>query len=151
MIKPVLLALVAFLPLSVWSDHAVAHPVAPDAEEAPQVKKEVLVQSGKSWDGTPLPDYPEGKPLISIVRFVIPPKARLPWHEHTVINAGVLVRGELTVVTDDGSEINLKAGDGRIEVVDTWHFGRNDGDSPAEIVVVYAGVAGEPLAVLKED
>tara|TARA_R100000027_G_scaffold2734_9_gene2736 strand:- start:41643 stop:42098 length:456 start_codon:yes stop_codon:yes gene_type:complete len=151
MIKPILFALFVSLPLPVWSAPAAAPPPSPVSDTEPQVEKEVLVQSGKSWDGTPLPDYPEGKPLISIVRFVIPPHAKLPWHEHPVINAGVLVRGELTVVTEEGAEINLSAGDGLIEVVNTWHYGRNDGDSPAEIVVVYAGVVGEPLAVLKED
>jgi hypothetical protein len=36
-----------------------------------------------------------------------------------------------------------------IEVVGTWHYGRNDGDVPAEIIVVYAGTADSEITVKK--
>jgi len=127
-------------------------PLFSQAEEAatPKIQKEILVQSDSSWDGAKLPAYPDEAPFISVVKFTIPPKARLPWHEHPMINAGVLIKGNLTVVAEDGSEKQLEAGDGLIELVNTWHYGRNDGDEPAEIIVVYAGVKGQPLAILKD-
>lgn len=133
--------IVTFLPLALWATTATVAPI----------EKELLVQSEKSWDGSYLPKYPEGQPQISVVRFIIPPQAQLPWHKHPLINAGVLVKGELTVVAEGGLEKQLQEGDALIELVNTWHYGRNDGDEPAEIVVVYVGVEGDELAVLKED
>jgi quercetin dioxygenase-like cupin family protein len=67
-----------------------------------------------------------------------------------VINAGVLLKGEMTVVTKDGEEYTFSAGDSIVEVVDTWHYGRNDSDQPAELVMFYIGTKGEPLTI-KED
>ena len=115
------------------------------------VTKEVLAQTDSSWDGNRLPAYPEEPPFISVVKFTIPPESRLPWHEHPMINVGYLISGELTVVKEDGSEIELQAGDALVEVVDAWHFGRNDGNVPTEIVVVYAGVEGQPLAIVRPE
>jgi quercetin dioxygenase-like cupin family protein len=66
-------------------------------------------------------------------------------HQHPVINAGVLLQGELTVETNEGKTLHLKAGDPIVEVVNTWHYGINEGDEPAEIIVFYAGVQGKPI------
>jgi len=115
------------------------------------VSVEVLVQSDKSWNGDKLPAYPEGEPMVSVVKVTIPPHSKLKWHTHPCINAGYLISGEVTVTTDDGVERIVKAGEGLIELVDKLHYGRNDGDVPAEIIVVYAGVKDQPLAVIKED
>lgn len=109
----------------------------------------VLAKSSTSWDGAALPAYPTGTPEISVLRITIPAGAKLPMHKHPVINAGVLLSGELTVVTEDGKTLLLKAGDAIVEVVNTWHYGQNTGTGPAEIVVVYAGTPGTPITVLK--
>jgi quercetin dioxygenase-like cupin family protein len=106
-----------------------------------------LAKTSSSWDGKALPDYPEGKPEVTILRITIPPKARLPVHKHPVINAGVMLKGELTVVTENKKTLHLKAGDSIVEVVNTWHYGINEGDEPAEIIVFYAGVHGAPITI----
>ena len=113
------------------------------------VKVAVLSKSGSSWDGSALPDYPKGSPAITILRIQIPPGSLLPVHKHPVINAGVLLSGELTVVTEDGRKLHLKAGEAIVEVVNTWHYGRNEGDAPAEIIVFYAGTKDGPITVQK--
>ncbi|MEG6506077.1 cupin domain-containing protein [Nitratidesulfovibrio sp. 1201_IL3209] len=121
------------------------------AQADPQAVRTVqLVQSERSWDGAMLPAYPQGQPQVTILRITIPAGARLPLHRHPVINAGVLVRGQLVVVTEDGGELRLAAGDPIVEVVDTPHQGFNPGSEPAEIIVFYAGQAGAPLAVKQE-
>jgi len=107
----------------------------------------VLAKSGLSWDGKILPNYGNGKPEITILRIKIPAGAVLPLHKHPVINAGVLVRGELTVVTEDGKRLHLNAGDALVEVVNTAHYGNNEGNKPAEIMVFYAGTMDTPIAV----
>jgi quercetin dioxygenase-like cupin family protein len=117
------------------------------AGEANGVKAAVLAKTSLSWDGSPLPDYPKGTPEVTILRITIPPGVQLPLHEHPVINAGVLLSGELTVVTEDNSTLHLKAGDSIVEVVNKWHYGKNEGDQPAEILVFYAGVRGEPITI----
>ncbi len=121
--------------------------IAASADDAPGVGVETLVKSTASWDGTALPDYPGGRPEITVLRIRIPAGAKLDMHRHPVINAGVLLAGELTVVTKDYKKLRLKAGDALIEVVDTWHYGKNEGIRPAEIIVFYAGVEGEPITV----
>ena len=118
-----------------------------EGSEQQSIAVKELVKSNLSWDGNPLPAYPPGPPEISILRISIPPGAQLPVHRHPVINAGVLVSGELTVVTKDDKTLHLKAGDPIVEVVDTWHYGRNDGAQPADIIVFYAGSPGTPLSV----
>ena len=120
-------------------------------EPATAVTSELLAETGRMWDGTDLPAYPTGRPKISIVKFTIPPKAELPWHKHPSINAGYLIKGELTVRMEDGKELKLKAGDAIVELVDKWHAGRNEGTEPVEIVVFYAGTPGVPLAVKKQE
>lgn len=109
---------------------------------------DVLAKTGSSWDGTPLPDYPKGAPEITILRIKIPPGARLPMHKHPVINAGVLLSGNLTVVTEDNKILHLKTGDSIVEVVNKWHYGENEGNKTAEIIVFYAGIEGVPVTIL---
>ena len=119
------------------------------AQEVSTVKVDVLAKTGSSWDGRDLPNYAKGKPEITILRIKIPPKVQLPLHEHPVINAGVLLKGELTVVTKDKEILHLKAGDSIVEVVDKWHYGKNEGNEPAEIIVFYAGVQDTPITIKK--
>ncbi len=119
------------------------------AQEANTVEVDVLTKTSASWDGRSLPNYSKGKPEITILRIKIPPKVQLPLHEHPVINAGVLLKGELTVVTKDKEILHLKAGDSIVEVVGTWHYGKNEGNEPAEIIVFYAGVQDTPITIKK--
>lgn len=117
------------------------------AVDALGVQVETLAKSATSWDGASLPAYPPGRPEVTILRIRIPPGTQLPLHKHPVINAGVLTKGELTVLAETGQTLHLKAGDALVELVDTWHYGRNDGDMPAEIVVFYAGSENTPITV----
>ena len=117
--------------------------------EPQQVEVEVLAQTTMSWDGTELPRYPRAQPEITILDIVIPPHTQLPLHKHPVINAGVLLRGSLTVVADRGRMLHLEAGDSIVELVNQWHYGRNDGDEPAEIIVFYAGIPGKPITITR--
>ena len=119
------------------------------AQDVNTVKVDVLVKTSSSWDGRDLPNYAKGKPEITILRIKIPPKVQLPLHEHPVINAGVLLKGELTVVTKDKETLHLKAGDSIVEVVDKWHYGKNEGNETAEIIVFYAGVQDTPITIKK--
>ncbi len=117
------------------------------AQDVNTVKVDVLAKTSSSWDGRALPDYTKGKPEVTILRITIPPKIQLSLHKHPVINAGVLLKGELTVVTEDKKILHLKAGDSIVEVVNKWHYGKNEGNKPAEIIVFYAGLQGKPITI----
>ncbi len=123
-----------------------------NSEEANQTSPVVkeLIRTAQSWDGKWLPAYPQGKPEITILRISIPAGAQLKTHSHPVINAVVLISGQLTVVTKDGKTLHLKAGDPFVEVINTLHYGINPGTIPAELVVFYAGVTNTPITVAEQ-
>lgn len=112
---------------------------------------EVITKSDNSWDGTPLLAYPKGQPEITILKITIQPGAALPTHEHPYINAGILTKGELTVVRkDNGKILHLKTGDSITELVNIWHYGKNEGKEPAEIIVFYAGIKAKPVTIVEK-
>lgn len=113
------------------------------------IQMEVLLRSSQTWDGAALPAYPDAPPEISIVKLTVPPGTELPIHRHPFINGGVLLSGMLTVRTEDGQETHLNAGDALLEVVDTWHAGRNHGAVPTIALVFYVGTPHTPLTILK--
>lgn len=115
-----------------------------------KIEVTTLVKSTKSWNDASLPKYPEGNPEVTILKIVIPPKTKLSWHKHPVINAGVLLKGELTVISETNDTLHLKAGEPIIEIVNAWHYGENEGNEPAEIIVFYAGVENAPITILKD-
>lgn len=104
-----------------------------------------IVEASESWDGAPLPAYPADAPRITILRGVFPPGERLSMHSHPVINAGMVLRGELTVVAADGAERTFRAGEGIVELVGKAHYGENRGTEPVELVMFYAGARNLPL------
>ena len=119
------------------------------AGDATGVTTEVLAKTGISWDGSPLPAYPDKSPEITILRITVPVGISLQLHRHSVINAGLLLSGELTVITEDDKMLHLNAGDPIVEVVNKWHYGKNTGKVPAVILVFYAGVIDMPITIKK--
>lgn len=105
-----------------------------------------LAETSRSWNGLPLPAYPAGAPRVTILRVTIPPQAKLEMHRHAVVNAGVVLRGELTVVAADGRTHTFAAGEAVVEMVNAAHYGENRGDEEVELVMFYAGAEGVPLS-----
>ena len=109
-----------------------------------------LAKTSKSWNGKLLPMYPLEQPEVTMIKVTIPGKTKLDWHKHPNINAGVLLKGELTVISEHNDTLRLKAGDPIVELVDTWHYGANEKNNPAEIIVFYAGTKDSPLSIKKD-
>lgn len=57
----------------------------------------------------------------------------------------MILRGELTVVSDNGTERTFHAGEGVVELVGTVHYGENRSDGETEMVIFYAGAEVAPL------
>ena len=111
---------------------------------------EVLLKTTQSWDGTALPDFPQGNPEITISKITLPPGFQLPVHEHPNPLGGYILSGELTVIREDGQKHTFKEGEALVEVVNTWHFGKNEGDEPLVLIAFYIGQSNVPLSTLKE-
>lgn len=67
-------------------------------------------------------------------------------HRHAVVNAGMVLRGELTVVAADGRTRTFAAGEAVVEMVNAAHYGENRWNEEVELVMFYAGAEGVPLS-----
>lgn len=116
------------------------------ANEGGEETVEIILQTGSSWNGSVLPEYPEGAPEMTLLRIVIPPGAIIDTHKHPMINVAYVVSGQLTIEASDGREQIVNAGEAVAELVEQWHGGRNDGDEKVVLLVFYAGVEGMALS-----
>ena len=119
----------------------------PICEMLKQVETTELVRTSQSWDGAELPDYPKGHPELVAMKYVFPAGKNLGWHHHDVMNCGVLVQGELTIVAQDGTEKVVHEGGAVVEMVGTIHHGENRGTKPAILYMFYLSQKGQPLSV----
>ena len=111
------------------------------------VKSEELIRTSQSWDGVELPDYLQGRPELVAVKYEFPAGQKLGWHHHPVMNYGVLVQGELTIIGQDGKEKVVHEGEAVVEMVNTIHHGENRGTKPVILYMFYLSKKGEQLAV----
>ena len=116
-------------------------------DPAKKVESIELLRTDKSWNGEALPDYPQGKPELVAVKYIIPPGEKLGWHHHVAMNHGVLVQGELTINGIDGKTTTLQAGDVVVEMVGSIHHGENRGTEPVVLYMFYISQEGMPLSV----
>ena len=119
----------------------------PICEMLKQVETVELFRTSQSWDGAELPDYPQGRPELVAVKYVIPQGSKLGWHHHDAMNHGVLVQGELTIVAVDGTEKVVHEGEAIVEMVGTVHHGENRGLKPVVLYMFYLSQKGLPLSV----
>ena len=114
---------------------------------AQKVTSEELIRTSQSWDGVDLPDYLQGRPELVAVKYVFPAGQKLGWHHHPVMNYGVLMQGELTIIGQDGKEKVVHEGEAVVEMVNTIHHGENRGTKPVILYMFYLSQDGMPLAV----
>ena len=112
-----------------------------------QVESKELIRTSQSWDGVELPDYFKGRPELVAVKYVFPAGQKLGWHHHPVMNYGILVQGELTIIGQDGKEKVVHEGEPVVEMVNTIHHGENRGSKPVILYMFYLSQKGLPLAV----
>ena len=137
---------------SVFTSCKQAKPQEANAEqtvstEVQKVTTEELIRTSQSWDGVELPDYFQGRPELVAVKYVFPAGQKLGWHHHPVINYGVLVQGELTIIGQDGKEKVVHEGEAVVEMVNTIHHGENRGTKPVILYMFYLSQKDLPLAV----
>ena len=106
-----------------------------------------LIRTSQSWDGAALPDYLQGRPEVVAIKYEIPAGRKLGWHHHPVMNHGVLVQGELTIISQDGKEKTVHEGEVVVEMVGTIHHGENRGTKTVILYMFYLSQPGLPLSV----
>ena len=85
------------------------------------------------------------------VKYVFPAGKKLGWHHHPVMNYGVLVQGELTIIGQDGKEKVVHEGEPVVEMVNTIHHGENRGKKDVILYMFYLSQKDLPLAVQHPD
>ena len=111
------------------------------------VQSNELIRTSQSWDGVELPDYLQGRPELVAVKSEFPAGQKLGWHHHPVMNYGILVQGELTIIGLDGKEKTVHEGEAVVEMVNTIHHGENRGTKPVILYMFYLSQKDLPLAV----
>jgi quercetin dioxygenase-like cupin family protein len=111
------------------------------------VKTTELIRTTKSRDGRKLPDYLQGRPELVTIKYEIPTGQKLAWHSHPVMNHGLLMQGELTIVSLDGTEKTVHEGEAVVEMAGTIHHGENRGTKPVILYMFYLSQEDLPLSV----
>lgn len=111
--------------------------------------KEVLLKTTCTWDKAEYKKVKITKPEVTVLRIIINVNEELPMHKHDLINIAYVKKGTLTVITDDKKEITLHEGEVLPELIGKYHYGKNRGNEPVELIVFYLGKKGTPLSVNK--
>ena len=111
------------------------------------IKSTELIRTSQSWDGAILPDFPQGKPELRVIRLDFPVGTKTGWHHHTVVNYGIVQQGELTIVCQDGSEKTFREGEPLVEVIGTIHRGENRGSNPVILNMFYFSSPGQEITI----
>lgn len=112
-------------------------------------EKEVLLKTTKTWDNAKYKKLKIRKPEVTVLKIIINVNEELPMHKHDLVNIAYVKKGTLTVITDDDKQITLQQGEVLPELVGKYHYGKNTGNEPVELIVFYVGEKGTPLSVNK--
>ena len=84
---------------------------------------------------------------VTALRVGIGPGGETGRHMHLYPAFVYVLEGAVEVEIEGGGSHSYKAGDSFVEAINAWHNGRNRGSTPAELLVVFAGVRGKPNLV----
>ena len=110
---------------------------------------ETVIQTSVYWNQKPIKPIHIDQPQVTVLKITVPAGEKLAMHKHPMLNVGYMVKGELTVYSEQGEKLVLKAGDPIVELVDIWHYGENTGSEDVVIVVTYVGNKEENLSIKK--
>ena len=70
-------------------------------------------------------------------------------HKHPYPRYGYVLSGTLEVTVSGGKTYRYKAGDFMAEVVNTWHTGKNVGDTTVRLLVIDQVVPGHSNTIVR--
>ena len=112
-------------------------------------QKEVLLKTTTTWDNVQYQKLKIKHPEVTVLKIHIDVGEQLAMHKHDLVNIAYVNKGTLTVITDKNEQITLTEGEALPELVGKYHYGKNTGDVPVELIVFYIGEEGTPLSVNK--
>jgi quercetin dioxygenase-like cupin family protein len=145
---PLGLVACVLLALSRSSGPAAAETVAPAPPPAHVYSGvRTVLSTGTTVTGQPI-RYPSGAPAqLTAVEITLQPGQQTGWHTHPAPLFGYILEGELTVDYGAKGQRTYVKGEGLAEAMDEAHNGRNMGQSPVTILVVFIGTQGVPASV----
>ena len=112
-------------------------------------QKDVLLKTTSNWDNVQYKKLKIKNPEVTVLKINIGVGEALPVHKHDLVNIAYVKKGTLTVITDKNEQITLHEGECLPELVGKYHYGKNEGSEPIELIVFYIGEKGTPLSVNK--
>ena len=110
--------------------------------------KATPILKGSSTVGGQKLEYPKtDKPEITSVLLELEPGGESGRHMHPYPTHVYVLAGTLTVEMEDGSRHEYQTGKGFLETTNTWHNGKNLGETPLKVLVVFVGEEGKPNLV----
>ena len=110
----------------------------------------ILGRETKTIIGQPV--SPPANATIIASTSIFPPGARTPVHKHLYPHYVFVTEGTLTITNvETGRSYQVPAGHFLVEMLNTWHYGHNDGTVPVRTYVVDQVPSGvEENRVLRE-
>ncbi len=103
-----------------------------------------ILQSGATVAGVPIAYPKTDSAEVTALRVDVGPGGETGRHIHPFPTFVYVLEGAINVEVDGGAARSYKAGDSFLEVVNTWHNGKNSGTTTAKLLVVFVGVHGKP-------
>ena len=114
------------------------------------LKVSPVVKATATASGQKLQDPQTDKPEIDSVIIEIAPGGETGLHMHPVPAYVYVVEGTVTVEMDHGSPREYAAGSGFVESVNSWHNGKNLGQAPVKVLVVFVSEEGKKNLIRPE-
>lgn len=106
-----------------------------------------ILQSGVTNAGRPIAYPKTDSAEVTALRVDIGPGGETGRHMHLYPAFVYVLEGAVDVEMEGDMIHSYKAGDSFLEVINTWHNGKNSGTTPVKLLVVFAGVRGKPNLV----
>ncbi|WP_029268466.1 cupin domain-containing protein [Flavobacterium sp. KJJ] len=111
---------------------------------------EKLMQSDSNSMGQKI-SYPDVKDAkITMMKITFPPGETTGWHKHNIPVFSYILKGTLTVQTEDNKIIEYKENTSFAESYNIYHKGTNNGKTDLVVLAIYLGGDKEELSVKKE-
>ncbi|MDR5903508.1 cupin domain-containing protein [Halomonas icarae] len=102
-----------------------------------------ILEATETITGQPI-HFPQGNNQLVAVLAEIEPGGQVGRHLHPVPLFVYMLEGQLSIEIEGHGIKTFDAGQGFAEVINTWHNGRNPGDVPARLLIVFSGQQGTP-------
>lgn len=94
--------------------------------------------------------YPQFKESeITISKITIPPGESTGWHKHEFPVFAYVLKGVLTIETENNKMMRFSENASFAEVVNTFHNGINKGDEDVVLIAFFMGGKGKDLSIHK--